>query len=109
MTIRFAHTLEGGKFPMRPPKIDLDFSWPTQYGESGRTIKYYRFALSRPPPRCSYNELPCGRYTVGTPITAATSTAPLEECSASSVSIACSRCFVGCQSLLWVGEPRVLT
>jgi hypothetical protein len=44
MTIRFAHNLEGGKFPMRPPKINFDFSRPTQYGESGRTIKYDRFA-----------------------------------------------------------------
>jgi acetyl esterase/lipase len=45
MTIRFAHNLEGGKFPMRPPKINFDFS-PMQYGESGRTIKYDRFAYN---------------------------------------------------------------
>jgi hypothetical protein len=46
MTIRFARNLEGGKFPMRPPKINFDFSRPTQYGESGRTIKYDRFAYN---------------------------------------------------------------
>ena len=46
MTIRFAHNLEGGKFPMRPPKINFDFSRPMQYGESGRTIKYDRFAYN---------------------------------------------------------------
>jgi hypothetical protein len=43
MTIRFVHNLEGGKFLMRP-KINFDFSRPTQYGESGRMIKYDRFA-----------------------------------------------------------------
>jgi hypothetical protein len=45
MTIRFAHNLEGGKFPMRPPKINFDFS-PMQYGESGRTIKYDRLLIT---------------------------------------------------------------
>lgn len=52
MTIRFAHNLETGKFPMRAPKINFDCSWTTQYRESGRTVKYDRFALSSQPPRC---------------------------------------------------------
>ena len=39
MTIRFAHNLEGGKFPMRPPKINFDCSCTIQYEESGRTMR----------------------------------------------------------------------
>jgi len=53
MTIRFAHSLEDGEFPMRVPKINFECSW-TQYGESGRTIKYDRLASSSQPPRRSY-------------------------------------------------------
>lgn len=43
MTIRFIHSVENRKFPMPLPQINLDCSRPTQYGESGRRIKYDRF------------------------------------------------------------------
>jgi hypothetical protein len=32
MTIRFTHSVESDKFPMRVPKINFDFSWTTPYG-----------------------------------------------------------------------------
>ncbi len=44
ITIRFIHSVENRVFPMALPQINFDCSRPTQYGESGRTIKYDRFA-----------------------------------------------------------------
>jgi hypothetical protein len=51
ITIRFIQSVENRKFPMPLPLPQINFgcSRPTQYGESGRTIKYDRFAYQRSP------------------------------------------------------------
>jgi hypothetical protein len=41
--IRLIHSVENRKLPMALPQIDFDCSRLTQYGESGRTIKYHRW------------------------------------------------------------------